>query len=246
MGRAERPDVARVLQGRPGQRGKSRSQDIPNRCRRSGVRLSCGPRPTKEVVLEGTASQRTRTTDVEQQPAGRPPAPSAWAFARVQWVVSLIGVRPETLGAREGDRPCPPYQRSIRRLHQADPAAPSARQVGAGGSTCVAAPIAGTSAVVTRRRRSTPAAMRPKPGIPWSEATSRTRTGSGTTPPRSTPTARSLLPRSTTHWRSRCLGQPGACRETGSAACTDGIGACMERTLSDRVSRPGPPIRSVR
>ena len=99
-------------------------------------------------------------------------------------------------------------------------------QPAAGGSTCGAAPIAGTSAAAIRRLPSTPATTQPTPGIQSSEASSRTRTGSGATPRRSTPTARSWLRPTTTRWRSRCPDRPAVSRETGSATCTEVASRC--------------------
>ncbi len=109
----------------------------------------------------------------------------------------------------------------------------SARRQAAGGSTCGAAPSAGTSAAVTRRHRSTPASMPPSSGIPSSRAMSRARIGSGISSTRS--------PSKVPSWRRHTItpstrpfpGQPTGCRPTGSVTSID-------RAAGARGRRPRP------
>ena len=75
---------------------------------------------------------------------------------------------------------------------------------------------AGTSAAATRRRPSTPARTPGPAGIRSCRASSRARSGSGTTRARTTTTARAWPIRSTTRSTRPCPGRPTGCRPTGA------------------------------
>lgn len=117
---------------------------------------------------------------------------------------------------RERMSPCLARTISILRYRQADPAAWSAWRPAVGGFIYVVALSAAMSVAATRHPHSTRVTTLPIPGIRWFAATSRVRTGSGTTPATTMSTARNWRRRHITRWVSPCPARPGACREIGS------------------------------
>ncbi len=122
---------------------------------------------------------------------------------------------------RRDSQPWRAILRSTPWPHQLAQGAPSVWRRMAGGSTFAAAPSAATSVAATRRRRGTRAGTLPRPVIRSSRATSRARTGSGTTRPRRTSRALPLRRHTTTRSTSRCPDPRVGCPATGSATSTE-------------------------